>query len=155
MTASTRGAVIKRCNPGFGWLMKRIVGRNIYVTKLHTVLTSAGGAARLASRCKDSQFSAVWLRVGRGPNLDNNFTGTEIAAFRTELDNAGIELWGWHVPFCADIAAANDEADKLLHWADQFDLAGVLLDAERTSESPRFRERRRRPRPMPGKLKRA
>lgn len=119
--------------------MKRIVGRNIYVTNLHNVLASAGGAVKLANRCKDSRFSAVWVRVGRGPGLDKNFTNPEMTTFRTELDKAGVELWGWHVPFCANVAAANDEADKVLQWAHDFDLAGVLLDAEKTSNSPRFR----------------
>jgi hypothetical protein len=118
--------------------MKRAVGRNIYVTSLHRVLISAGGAAKLAARCKDSQLSALWVRVGRGPGLDKNFTTPEMAAFRTELDQTGVELWGWHVPFCANAAAANDEADKVVKWANDFDLAGVLLDAEKTTPDPRF-----------------
>jgi hypothetical protein len=118
--------------------MKRITGRNIYITNLHRVLASAGGAINLANRCKDSRFNAVWIRVGRGPGLDKNFTTQEMTTFRTELDKTGVELWGWHVPFCADVAAANDEADKVVQWANDFNLAGVLLDAEKTPD-PRFR----------------
>jgi hypothetical protein len=55
------------------------------------------------------------------------------------LDKAGIALWGWHVPFCPDRDAAKAEAGQVLKWAEQYELAGVLLDAERTPESPRFR----------------
>jgi hypothetical protein len=118
--------------------MKRIAGRNIYVTNLHRVLASAGGPAKLANRCRDSRLSAVWIRLGRGSGLDKNFTEPEMAPFRTELDKIGVELWGWHVPFCADLAAANDEADKVVRWANDFDLAGALIDAEKTPD-PRFR----------------
>jgi hypothetical protein len=53
--------------------MKRIRGRNIYITDLKKVLAKSGGPAGLAARAKESQFSAVWIRVGRGtgrgPNL--------------------------------------------------------------------------------------
>jgi hypothetical protein len=118
--------------------MKRITGRNIYIASLHRVLASAGGATNLANRCKDSRFSAVWIRIGRGPNLDKNFATQEMIIFRKELDKTGIELWGWHVPFCANVAAANEEAERVVQWANEFDLAGVLLDAEKTPD-PRFR----------------
>jgi hypothetical protein len=57
---------------------------------------------------------------------------------RTELDKAGLALWGWHVPFCKDQAAAKTEAQNVAKWADQFSLAGVIVDAESTPESPRF-----------------
>jgi hypothetical protein len=62
-----------------------------------------------------------------------------LPAIRAALDQAGVELWGWHVPFCATPAAAHDEAQKVVTWAEQYSLAGVLLDAEKTTESPRFR----------------
>ncbi len=119
--------------------MKRITGRNIYVTDLHKVLVKAGGPAKFAAICKASQFTAVWVRLGRGPGLDHNFQIAELPDVRQELDNAGVELWGWHVPFCADPNDARDEASKLVAWAEQFSLAGLLLDAEKTDESPRFR----------------
>jgi hypothetical protein len=118
--------------------MKRVTGRNIYITNLQKVL-GTGRPAAFAARCKESKFSAVWVRVGRGPGLDKNFTLHELSEVRSELDKAGVELWGWHVPFCADKAAAHDEAAKVISWAEQFSLAGVLLDAEKTDESPRFR----------------
>jgi hypothetical protein len=119
--------------------MTRVTGRNIYITDLAKVLARSGGSAPFAARAKDAQMSAVWIRVGRGPGLDKNFTLAELPQVRQALDDAGIALWGWHVPFCADKHAARDEADKLVGWAEQFALAGTLLDAEKTKESPRFR----------------
>lgn len=119
--------------------MKRIRGRNIYITDLKKVLAKSGGPAGLAARAKESQFSAVWIRVGRGTGRDPNLALAELPAVQTALSTAGVELWGWHVPFCADPASALAEANKVLEWADQCALAGVLLDAEKTSKSPRFR----------------
>jgi hypothetical protein len=119
--------------------MARVTGRSIYVTSLQTVLAKTGAPAALAAICVDSKFSALWLRLGRGSKLDPNFGLAALAAVRKELDKAGIELWGWHVPFCADQSAAKTEAGNVVKWADQFALAGVLIDAERTPESPRFR----------------
>jgi hypothetical protein len=118
--------------------MNRVTGRNIYITRLQAVLTKTGGPAAFAARCRESQFSAVWIRVGRGAALDKNFTLAEFPKVQSELNDVGVQLWGWHVPFCANQAAAHDEAAKILKWADDYSLAGVLLDAERTHESPRF-----------------
>jgi hypothetical protein len=118
--------------------MKRVTGRNIYITSLRKTLGKDGPAA-FATRCKESQFSAVWVRLARGPALDKNFELDNLSLVRSELDKAGIELWGWHVPFCANPDAARDESAKVVQWAEQYSLAGVLLDAEKTPESPRFR----------------
>jgi hypothetical protein len=118
--------------------MRRVTGRNIYLTSLRKVLGKKGPAA-FAARCRESQFSAVWLRLARGPALDKNFALPELNSVRSELDKVGVELWGWHVPFCADQDAAREESAKVVQWAEQYSLAGVLLDAERTNESPRFR----------------
>jgi hypothetical protein len=116
----------------------RVTGRNIYITKLKNVVAASGGPAAFATRAKESKFTAVWVRVGRGAALDSNFSWTGFSAVRAALDAAGIALWGWHVPFCVDRAAAADETAKVITWASEYNLAGVLLDAERTPEDPRF-----------------
>lgn len=119
--------------------MGRVTGRNIYVTNLQAVLAKTGGPAAVAATCADSKLTGLWVRLGRGLQLDGNFGIAALPAVRTELDKAGIALWGWHVPFCADQDAAKAEAGNVVKWVDQFALAGVLVDAERTPESPRFR----------------
>lgn len=118
--------------------MNRITGRNIYITKLQNVVAACGGPDAFAQRAKELKFSAVWVRVGRGPKLDANFSWTGYPAVRAALDAAGVALWGWHVPFCATHAATTNEAAKVIDWATQYNLAGVLLDAERTPDHPRF-----------------
>ena len=119
--------------------MTRISGRNIYITSLQKVLALTGSPTALALRSRESQFNSVWLRLSRGTAMDSNFTNAQLQEVRNELDNVDIEMWGWHVPFCADQAAARNEATNIVTWANQFSLAGVLVDAERTPESPRFR----------------
>jgi hypothetical protein len=123
--------------------MKRATGRNIYIVSLKKAVGNRGADA-FAARCKNSRLSAVWVRVGRGPNLDANFSLAALPAIKSALHDAGVEMWGWHVPFCRNEGAARDEADKVVKWASDHDLAGVLLDTERTPESPRFSRRPRR-----------
>ncbi|HEY1803266.1 MAG TPA: hypothetical protein VGG45_02190 [Terracidiphilus sp.] len=117
----------------------RVTGRGIYVTSLENVLAQAGGPEAIAATCVDAKLSSLWLRLGRGAHIDANFSDPSLPSLRKALDEAGIALWGWHVPFCADMGAAKDEAAKVLRWAAHYTLAGVLIDAERTPESPRFR----------------
>jgi hypothetical protein len=110
--------------------MNRVVGRNIYIVDLSLVVDSAGGPQCFAKQCRDSSFSAVWLRLGRGTTPSANFQLPEIKEIRTELKNAGIAVWGWHVPQCPDAASAAAEANLVANWAGTYSLDGVLLDAE-------------------------
>jgi hypothetical protein len=115
-----------------------MAGRNIFVTDLATVLRPMGPKAT-AAKARDARFTAVWIRVGRGATADPNLGLADLPKLKGELDRAGIGLWGWHVPFCADRTAARNEVAKVLGWADQHSLDGIVVDAERTRESPRFR----------------
>jgi hypothetical protein len=119
--------------------MNRVSGRNIYITNLKQVLAAVGSPTALAARSKDSKFAAIWVRLARGATMDNNFALANIATIRNELKNASVGLWGWHVPFCANADAAQKEAANIVTWADRFSLDGILVDAERTPDSPRFR----------------
>jgi hypothetical protein len=117
----------------------RATGRNIYITDLRKVLADTGDVDQFVTRCQSARFSAIWVRLARGVQLDRNFTLAEMSGLRQQLANVNVGLWGWHVPFCANAQAAADEASKVANWAEQFQLDGVLMDAEKTAESPRFR----------------
>jgi hypothetical protein len=135
-SASCEKSVVALSRRGAG--VKRTEGRNAFITDLaHTISTT--DPAAFAGKCRDARLKAVWIRVGRGGNKDPNLAFAHLDAVRTELASVGVELWGWHVPFCADVAAANDEASKVLTWSDQAKLSGIVVDAERTPENPRFR----------------
>lgn len=118
--------------------MKRTSGRNIFITDLNKVV-GLSSAAAFAKKSKDARMSGVWIRVGRGLGSDPNLSLPKLPEVKQALIDAGVELWGWHVPFCADAQAADAEAEKVLKWVDHAGLAGIVIDAERTNESPRFR----------------
>src|SRR2546428_823459 len=101
-----------------GVSLKRTRGRNIFVIDLKKAL-GASGAAALAKKSKDAHMSGVWIRIGRGLKSDPNLLLPELAAVKQTLADAGVELWGWHVPFCANAHAAATEAQKVLQWVDQ------------------------------------
>lgn len=118
--------------------MKRVLGRCMYIVSLAEVIDGRP-AAEFAKAGKDAHLSAIWIRVGRGPNPADNLTLPGLANVKAELGKQGIELWGWHVPFCAKPDAARHEAELVATWLDAANLDGLIVDAERTKDSPRFR----------------
>jgi hypothetical protein len=117
--------------------LKRTAGRCVYVTNLSHVV-GPSDPAEFAAKCRDAHLDSIWIRAGRGANRDANLGFGKLAAIRAELTRIGIALWGWHVPFCANSTAASKEAAAVLTWATDAELAGIIVDAERTPESPRF-----------------
>lgn len=118
--------------------MSNTLGRNIFITNLKKVLGPMSAEA-FAKKAKDAHFTGVWIRAGRGATADANISLHELAGVRNALTDAGVQLWGWHVPFCAHVPAAKAEAAKVLEWVDHARLDGMVVDAERTHENPRFR----------------
>ena len=117
--------------------MAEMRGRNIFVVSLARILAGAD-VETLAGRARDAGLSAVWIRAGRGEGADPNLVHPGFAPLRDRLRERGLGVWGWHVPFCRDEAAASREAALVLDWAERHSLDGVVLDAERTPENPRF-----------------
>jgi hypothetical protein len=117
--------------------MKRTSGRNIYVIDVKRVVGSQT-PQQFADASSAAHLSGVWIRVGRGTTKDRNLSYPPLAAISEALAKANVELWGWHVPFCPDLAQAKTEAAQVLSWVDQAHLAGIVVDAERTKENPRF-----------------
>ena len=117
--------------------MKRTSGRNIFIIDLKKVLGSSTPEA-FAKKSKNARMSGVWIRAGRGATPDPNLSLKNLADVRKALTDVGVELWGWHVPFCANSTAAATEAAKVLEWVDHARLVGMVVDAERTNENPRF-----------------
>lgn len=118
--------------------MKQMVGRNIYVVSLANIMSKQGLETFIA-RGSNASFSAIWIRLGRGPTIDANLAHPLLPELRARLKASGVELWGWHVPFCADLAATRAEVANVLEWTQQGEFEGVVCDAERTPENPRFR----------------
>jgi hypothetical protein len=117
--------------------MKRIHGRNIFIVSLAKALEPIG-PAHFLELATASRFSALWIRIGRGEGVDPNLARPELPALRSALQDAGVEIWGWHVSFCADPAAARREAELALEWVERHGFDGLILDLEKTPENPRF-----------------
>src|SRR5262249_53327147 len=118
--------------------VKTLTGRHIYITNLKRVLGTDGNPA-FVQRSVDAHFNGVWIRLGRGLTKDPNLSLPALGPLRQQLKSKGVELWGWHVPLCANETAAQKEAAAVMDAADKADFDGIVVDAERTPESPRFR----------------
>lgn len=117
--------------------MRRATGRHAYVVDLNATLAGESLEA-FAAKCARARIASLWLRVGRGPALDRNFSAAGARDMAKTFRAAGVELWGWHVPFCATTRAAQRESDLVWSAAFDFDLDGIVVDAEATPENPRF-----------------
>jgi hypothetical protein len=117
--------------------MKALSGRHIYITNLKLVV-GADSPATFIQRCIDAHLNGIWIRIGRGQTKDANLSLPELSLIKQGLQSKGIELWGWHVAFCKDEASARNEASIALRAAEEADLDGIVVDGERTPESPRF-----------------
>ena len=112
-------------------------GRSIFVVNAPG-LVRALGAAGIAQQLSRAHCAGMWIRIGRGDRVQAGLTEAICLALKEAFDLANLSLCGWHVPFCADDDATRDEIASVLQWTDSFHLAGVIVDAERTPESPRF-----------------
>lgn len=115
--------------------MRRTAGRNIFVIDLQKVLGNASAAA-FAKTCNDAHMSGVWIRVGRGPAPDPNLSAPRLRDVQRALTDAGIALWGWHVPICKNTDDAAREASRVLDWLDQARLGGIVVNAGRAGAGP-------------------
>lgn len=118
--------------------LRRTAGRNIFVIDLQKVL-GAESAAAFAGKCCDAHLSGVWIRIGRGASPDPNLSVPRLRDVQRALTDAGVALWGWHVPVCMTAGDAAGEADRVLDWLDQARLAGVIVNAAGADASAQFR----------------
>lgn len=118
--------------------MRRTAGRNIFIVDLQKALGAASAAA-FAGKCNDAHMSGVWIRIGRGASPDANLSVPRLRDVQRALTDAGVALWGWHVPICMTTKDAASEADRVLDWLDQARLAGIVVNAGGTDASSQFR----------------
>jgi hypothetical protein len=108
----------------------------MYIWKLREVVAAEGGPAEMIAKAKRASLSALWVKVADGTSRYANVKESVAPDFRELIrmaqDNA-IEIWGWQVPHCATTAIAKKEAKLLGDLADEFELDGMIMDAEGTS----------------------
>jgi hypothetical protein len=114
-----------------------MIGRCMYVWKLGPALTAEGGVTRFIDKARRARLSSVWVKVADGSSPYSNVTGS-MAQTMTELvaraHARDIGVWGWQVRHCATTQAAQTEARLLGKLAKDFQLDGMIMDAEGGSD---------------------
>lgn len=108
-------------------------GRCMFIWRLAPVVRAEIDVDGLVRKAKHARLSGVWIKIADGRQAFENVTGPQLQLFksvRTALKDAGIEVWGWHVPYGGSVANAEEEAKNCARLAHDLDLDGVLMDAE-------------------------
>lgn len=111
--------------------------RSMYIWKLGQVVAAEGTVNNLVDKAKRAKLTALWVKVADGASAYANVTGAMAATMNALVARAhakGIQVWGWQVPHCATVAAANNEATVFGGLANTFGLDGLIMDAEGTSD---------------------
>lgn len=114
-------------------MITTLTGRCMYIWKLKPVLTNEMSIANFVLRAKKAKLSSVWIKVAEGGNAYQNITGATKEQFiqaAAKLKEAGITVWGWHVPYCKTSSDAKIEAALVAKICKDFKLEGILMDAE-------------------------
>lgn len=110
-----------------------LAGRCMYIWKLKSVLAAEMGIKSLVQKAKKAKLSGVWIKLADGGTPYANVCGEMESQFQEvvqRLNDKGIDVWGWHVPSAATVDAAQKEAQLVASLAEQFNVSGVLMDAE-------------------------
>jgi hypothetical protein len=110
-----------------------LTGRFMYIWKLKPVLVTEMGIKNFVQKAKKAKLSGVWIKVAEGRNPYTNVLGEMESQFHEviqRLNDKGIAVWGWHVPQAATADSAQEEAELVAWLAEQFNVSGVLMDAE-------------------------
>lgn len=113
--------------------MTTLKGRCIYVWQLDPVLKAELGIECFVRKAVKAQFSSIWIKVAEGGRKYKNISGDMEVKFKQvveELNREGIDVWGWHVPYGATTESAKTEAELVASIAKEFNLSGILMDAE-------------------------
>jgi hypothetical protein len=111
-----------------------ISGRCMFIWRLAPVLKTELGIDRLVAKARAANLRGVWIKIADGAtpyeNVRDGGAATSFRALRNALRDAGVSVWGWQVPHGGNDQHAIAEAHCADQLADEFDLDGVLMDAE-------------------------
>lgn len=107
--------------------------RSMYIWKLQPIIQAEGSVRLMVEKAKRAKLNALWVKIADGRSAYRNVTGSTAPKLTELIDrchSVGIEVWGWHVPRCATINIANQEAQNIADIVDNFNLNGLIMDAE-------------------------
>lgn len=108
-----------------------ITGRNMFIWKLKPILTVEMGMNNFVRKAKRAKLSSVWIKIAVGSSLYSRNLNNDLVTVRDKLKDEGISLWGWHEPRCKTEEIANQEAEVVARLANDLELQGILMDAEK------------------------
>lgn len=107
--------------------------RFMYVWKLAPIIAAEGTVSRMVDKARRAKITSLWVKIAEGRSAYRNVEGS-MADKLTELvrrcHDKDIQVWGWHVPRCADTNIAKQEAAKVRAITEKFSLDGIIMDAE-------------------------
>jgi hypothetical protein len=107
-------------------------GRAMYVWQLKNVVGS-GSTDAVVARAKRAKLSSLWVKIGDGAKAFENIKGAPgklLQDLVAKSTAAGIDVLGYHVPWCADEHSTSNEIDFVTKTIGSFKLAGVVVDNE-------------------------
>lgn len=107
--------------------------RSMYIWKLRPVINAEGSVSKVVEKARRARLSALWIKIADGTSAYQNVTGSMADSFDDlvrRCHDAEIEVWGWHVPHCASVEIARDEAAGVGEIATRFGIDGLIMDAE-------------------------
>jgi len=110
-----------------------MIGRCMYIWKLGPVISAEGGVNQVVSKATRAKLSSLWVKIADGKSAYANATGATGGLFQDLVKKCharNIEVWGWHVPHCADINDVQPECDTVEAVAKNLGLDGLIMDAE-------------------------
>lgn len=105
----------------------------MFVWKLDAVVAQEGGIDRVVATAKAARLKGLWVKIADGTsryNVVDQQSNDNFRSLRAALRGAGIDVWGWQVAYGKTVSNAQVEATLAGNLAEEFDLDGILMDAE-------------------------
>jgi kumamolisin len=112
---------------------KTLAGRSIYVFKLDEVLSATGSTDAMVEKAVKAKISSIWVKIAESATPSANVLhglGNQFHDLVAKCAAKGIDVFGWHVPYCTDASRTDSEVKLLTRLVDDFQLAGVVIDNE-------------------------
>ncbi|APV51470.1 hypothetical protein BWI17_18300 [Betaproteobacteria bacterium GR16-43] len=113
--------------------MNQLTGRCMFIWKLLPVVAAEIDLATFTKKVRKAKLSGIWIKVGDGRAEHTNVNAANVGLFNEvvkRMHDAGVSVWGWHVPICPTEAIARQEAALACRLVERLRLDGLLCDAE-------------------------
>lgn len=107
--------------------------RSLYIWQLQPIINSEGSVRNIVAKARRAKIKALWVKIADGRAAYRNVTGDAAPQMQELIErchDSGIEVWGWHVPCCANAEIAREETGTIQSITDNFALDGLIMDAE-------------------------